>query len=116
MPRRSPAQVRRSTPYPRLTRPVPAIPGLSPRGTVAIVRLERQRLWPGAARETLDAWVSFLRDPYHRLFDPKYGCGVPMCCPDPVELRATLHAIAHALPPKDARRFRAYLTKLDDHW
>ena len=82
----------------------------------AIVRLERTRLWPGTARETLDAWELFLRDPYHRRFDPESGCGVLMCCPDPVALRGRLEAIAHALPRKDARAFRRRLAELEQRW
>ena len=116
MARRSPAQLRRDKPYRRLERPVPAIPGLSPRGLAAVVHHERRRLWPGAAREALDAWQRFLRDPYHRLFDPADGCGLLQCCPDPVELRAMLEAIVHALPSKDARLLRARLAELDALW
>lgn len=116
MARRSPARVRRDAPCPPLRGPVPTIPGLSARGTAAIARLESRRLWPGAAREALDAWALFLRDPYHRLYDPKYGCGEPMCCPDPAELRATLETIVHALPCKDARLLRARLAQLDANW
>jgi hypothetical protein len=116
MARRSPAEVRRAGPYPRLDQPVPTIPGLSPQGVAAIVRFERRRYWPGAAREAFDAWTLFLRDPYHRLFDPKSGCGILMCCPDPVELRAMLEGILCALPSKDARRLRAHLAHLDAHW
>jgi hypothetical protein len=80
------------------------------------VHHERRRWWPGAAREALDAWQRFLRDPYHRLFDPGSGCGLLQCCPDPVELRAMLEAIAHALPAKDARLLRARLAELDALW
>jgi hypothetical protein len=92
------------------------LPGLSPRGVAAIVHLERTRLWPGAAHEALQAWRVFLRDPYHRRFDPQYGCGELLCCPDPVELRSLLNTIAHALPPPDARAFRRHLAALDDQW
>jgi hypothetical protein len=92
------------------------LPGLSPEGVAAVVRLERTRLWPGAVREALDAWALFLRDPYHRLFDPEYGCGVQMCCPDPVDLSGRLEIIAHALPPKDARALRRRIAGLDDQW
>lgn len=116
MARRSPAQVRRDAPLRPLDQPVPTIPGLSSRGAAAIARFEHDRLWPGAARELLDAWALFIRDPYHRLFDPRYGCGEPMCCPDPAELRATLDAIVHALPRKDARLLRTRLAALDANW
>jgi hypothetical protein len=78
--------------------------------------LERTRLYEGAAREALDDWTRFLRDPWHRLFDEKYGCGMQACCPDRTMLRGVLEIIAHALPRKDARRFRRKLAQLDDAW
>ena len=115
MARRSPARVRAAA-HRRLDQPVPGIPGLSPRGRAALTQLERTRLWPGAARETLDAWTHFLRDPYHRLFDPAYGCGVLACCPDPAELRRILHIVIHALPQHDARTLRRRVAELDDQW
>jgi hypothetical protein len=115
MARRSPARVR-ATAHRRHDHPVPHLPGLSAQGRAAIARLERGRLWPGAAREALDAWTRLLRDPYHRLFDPAYGCGVLACCPDPDELRRILHMIAHTLPRHDARRFRRRLAQLDEQW
>jgi hypothetical protein len=116
MARRSPARVRADTPRPRLDKPVMMPPGLSVRGTAAVVQLERTRLWPGACHEALNAWARFLRDPHHRLFDPRYGCGEPLCCPDPGELRGILETVAHALPAKDARDFRQRLAILDARW
>ena len=116
MARRPPARVRHDAPARPLARPVPTIEGLSPRGLAAIVRLERERFWPGAARQALDAWERFLRDPYHRLFDPAYGCSILACCPDPDELRAILAAVVRALPDRDARRLRIQLAELDECW
>ncbi|MBM7815271.1 hypothetical protein JOE68_006136 [Saccharothrix algeriensis] len=52
----------------------------------------------------------------HRLWDPRHGCSILQCCPDPDELRHLLHLIAHALPAKDARAFRKHLATLDDQW
>lgn len=89
MARRSPAQVRENLPTSHLERSISRIAGLTPAGEAAIVKLERTRLRPGAAREALDAWVRYLRDPYHRLFDPQYGCGVLECCPDCCGVGAT---------------------------
>jgi hypothetical protein len=66
--------------------------------------------------DVVDAWTLFPRDPYHRLFDPRYGCGELMCCPDPVELRSIIETIARALPKQDARTFRQRLSILDDQW
>ena len=115
MARRPPARVRAAAQR-RLDQPVPSIPGLSPRGRAAIAHLERSRLWPGAGHEALDAWTLFLRDPYRRLFDPAYGCGVLACCPDPVELRRILHIVIHALPRRDAHALRRRVAELDEQW
>ncbi|MFG2038765.1 hypothetical protein [Dactylosporangium sp. NPDC048998] len=82
----------------------------------AIVRLERERLWAGAAYHVVDAWTRFLRDPYHRLFDSQYGCGELMCCPDPIELHSIIETITRALPKSDARTLRQRLSILDDQW
>jgi hypothetical protein len=119
MARRSPARVRRDAPYrpPDRSFPIPTIPGISAGGAVAVAHFERRRQWPGAAREALDGWAQFLCNPYHRLYDHKYpGCGLPGCCTDPFELRATLEAIVHVLPRKDARLLRARLAELDANW
>ncbi|MFI7493074.1 hypothetical protein ACIBXA_32350 [Micromonospora echinaurantiaca] len=115
MARRSPAQVRATT-HRRLTHPIAHLPGLSPRGRIAVADLERTRLWPGAAREALDAWIRLLRDPYHRLFDSPSGCGILACCPDPDDLRRVLHMVIHALPRHDARTLRRRLADLDAQW
>ena len=115
MARRSPARVRAAT-HRRLNQTGPRIPRLSRRSHTAIAPLERGRLWPGAAHEALDAWTDVLRDPYHRLFDPAYGCGVLACCPDPIELRRILHTVIHVLPRHDARALRRRLADLDDQW
>jgi hypothetical protein len=83
---------------------------------VAIEDLERARFSLGAVREALDAYSRLLREPYHRLFDPEYGCGVVACCPDVDELRSILHAVAHTLPRRDARQFRRQVAALDENW
>jgi hypothetical protein len=49
-----------------------AAPGLSPLGRVVIARLEHTRLWPGQVREAIEHWERFVRDPAHRLYDPRY--------------------------------------------
>ncbi|GAA2305117.1 hypothetical protein GCM10010149_63580 [Nonomuraea roseoviolacea subsp. roseoviolacea] len=118
MARRSPARVRADALARSQTTgaPAEAIPGLSPRGRFAVARLERERYWPGAAAEALRAWSLFLRDPWHRLFDPAESCGVMLCCPDPAELREILHAVAHVLPRKDARALRRRVGELEDLW
>ena len=116
MAHRSPARVRADSPRQRLDKPVPMLPGISARGIAAIVQLERTRPWPGAVHQPLQAWTQLLRDPYHRCFDPQYGCGELLCCPDPVEFHGLLDTIAHALPTKDACVFRRRLAILDEEW
>ncbi len=117
MARRSPARVRADPPRRGTTgEPVPTLGGLSPRGLACLVRLERTRLWPGAAAEALRAWEGFVRDPFHRLWDPESGCGVLRCCPDPDEVRHVLDLVAHALPAGDARTFRNRLAALAELW
>ena len=87
MARRSPAQMRQDAPSRPLPCHVPTIEGLSRQGLAAVVRLERERFWPGAARQALDAWELFLHDPYHRLFDPAYGCGILAYPPEAAALK-----------------------------
>jgi hypothetical protein len=89
---------------------------MSPRGVAVIVRLERDRFWPGAVAQALDSWSRFVRQPMHRLWDPESGCGVPECCPDPTQLRRIIEAAAHALPPPDARNLRHRIAVLDEFW
>ncbi|MEU4287001.1 hypothetical protein AB0E63_02165 [Kribbella sp. NPDC026596] len=93
------------------------LPGLSPHGRVVIARLENTRLQPGQVREAIDHWERFVRDPAHRLYDPRYeGCGIWECCPPVLEVRAILHVVEGNLPRRDARRLRARLDVLDECW
>ncbi|MEV0298619.1 hypothetical protein [Nocardia sp. NPDC050710] len=133
MPRRRPAQLRTATlsslrprgdtalirmwpssdGYPDISH----VPGLSPHGRVVLAGLERTRLSPGRTASALRHWRHFVRDPYHRLWDPRYeGCGIWECCPDMHEVRRILEIVARALPRRDARRFRAVLDALDADW
>ncbi|WP_225440060.1 hypothetical protein [Amycolatopsis eburnea] len=117
MARRPPARVRADSPRRRTAgERVPTLSGLSPRGLASLVRLERTRLWPGAAAEALRAWEAFVRHPFHRLWDPASGCGVLQCCPDPDELRHVLDLVAHALPAEDARAFRERVAAAAELW
>jgi hypothetical protein len=117
MARRRPARVRadalRNLPIDDHTS---VIAGLSPQGLRAIAHLERSRFHPGAVAQALRSWSLFVRDPWHRLWDPRCGCGIMECCPDLARVRATLEAAAHALPARDARRFRARVAALDAEW
>jgi hypothetical protein len=120
MPRKRAARVRAEQP-PRKPVEQPSfaargseIPGLSARGRKVLAQLESTRFYRGETARALDSYARFVRDPYHRLFDQKYGCGIPECCPDPVELREKLEMVAHALPRRDARVFRRQLAELDE--
>lgn len=113
MARRSAARVRADSVRPG-DEPVPRF--LSARGRACLARLEHTRLWPGAAAEALDALARFVRDPVHRIWDPRSGCGVPQCCPDLIEVRRVLELVAHNLPSADARLFRARVAALDELW
>jgi hypothetical protein len=113
MARRPPGSIRANDPRGRHD---PGIDGLSARGRTLLAQLERARLWPGAAGEALEALTRFVHDPMYRLWDPSSGCGQPLCCPDPVELRRTLAIVVHNLPRADARKLRARIAELDDEW
>jgi hypothetical protein len=89
---------------------VSQLPGLSPRGRAVLAGLEHTRLWPRQAEQALLYWRGYLRDPYAPRWDRPDSCGQWHCCPDIDEVRAVLRVVAHNLPPRDARRFRAVLT------
>lgn len=118
MARRRPAQLRAATPWRSrtITTRLPAIPGLSYKGRIAVARLEYEHYWPGATEETLRTWSRLLRNPWDRLLDPAHSCGEMLCCPDPADLRALLDAVLHALPKKDARVLRTRIADSDDPW
>ena len=117
MPRRRPAQLRADLLHRRpLDRTTSRVPGLSRQGLRAIAYLERSRLGGHAVSDALEAWSWFVRDPWHRLWDPTSGCGVLQCCPNPPEVRWILDAAAAALPPRDARVLRRQVAFLDDLW
>ncbi|GAA3745640.1 hypothetical protein GCM10022225_31670 [Plantactinospora mayteni] len=92
------------------------VAGLSFRGLQAIAYLERSRFTEGAVARALRAWANFVQDPWHRLWDPRCGCGVMECCPDLGEVRQILEAAGHVLPARDARRFRVEVAKIDELW
>jgi hypothetical protein len=115
MARKSPARVRADAPHRRQV-PACSIDGISARGRAVIAHLEHNQLWPGAAYAAVDAWSRLLRDPYHRLVDPSYGCPVFACCPDPDEVRRIIRMILSALPKRDARALRARIGDPDEDW
>jgi hypothetical protein len=117
MARRSPGRVRGELcGRPALGDGVEVPGGLSRRGLVELAGLERDRFWPGAAAEALDFLRLFVRDPMHRLWDERYGCGEWYCCPNPSDMHRILQAVAAHLPPRDARMFRARIAELYDRW
>jgi hypothetical protein len=124
MPRRRPAQIRADR-HARLLLGngplwlirVSQVPGLSPHGRTVIARLEHTRLRRRQTEEALQLWRGFMRNPYHRLWDPRYeGCGCWGCCTDMDEVRAVLEIVAHHLPRRDAQRFRRMLAAIDENW
>jgi hypothetical protein len=93
------------------------LPWLSRPGQVAIVDLERRKFSPCAVAFSLRWWSYFVQNPYHRLYDPRYGgCGIFECCPDPAEVRYILDVACHVLPKRDAKAFRRRLADLDAQW
>jgi hypothetical protein len=90
---------------------------LSRPGRAAITDLEHRKLSPGVVAFSLQWWTTFVQQPYHRLYDPRYqGCGIFECCPDPVEVRYILDTACHVLPRRDARALRQRLADLDAQW
>jgi hypothetical protein len=114
--RRPPARLRADTPPPGPRERIVAPDWLSPAGAAALAAFDRDRWWPVGLRPALAHWEGFLRNPYHRLWEPAFGCGEPGCCPDPAEWRAYLVALATVLPPRDARHLRRVLAELDERW
>ena len=93
------------------------LPGLSLHGRLVIARLENTRLQTGQVLEAIRHWERFVRDPAHRLYDPRYtGCGIWECCPPMVEVRAILHIVVHNLPRRDSRRLQAQLDRINECW
>jgi hypothetical protein len=91
--------------------------GLSPHGRRVIARLENTRLRPGQVLEAIRYWEQFVRDPAHRLFDPRYtGCGIWECCPPMVEVQAILHIAVRNLPRRDSHRLQAQLDRINECW
>jgi hypothetical protein len=124
MPRRRHVQVRASRQARLLVSQGPfgpqrvsQFPGLSPHGRCVIAQLEHTRLMPRQAEQALKFWRGFMRSPYHRLWDPRYGgCGIWECCPDMNQVREVLEIVAHHLPRRDARRFRRMIEAADEQW
>ena len=117
MPRSRPALVRldqraltvRSARHERVDR-------LSPHGQQIVHRLEVDRRWPGSTAEAIRNYRRWLKDPGHRLWDNKYGCGVPECCPDLADLREWLEIVVHHLPRRDRRTLQSLLDEIDALW
>lgn len=69
------------------------------------------------AEEAFRLWRQLLRNPYHRLWDPRYeGCDHWQCCPDLNQVQEILEIVAHHLPQRDARRYRRLLESINDDW
>ncbi|GLX96072.1 hypothetical protein Hesp01_40220 [Herbidospora sp. NBRC 101105] len=73
-------------------------------------------MWPGAVSDAYQGWQSLIHDPYRRLFEPSYGCGYIICCPDMSQVNGILCAAPAVLPPRDARRLRGRLRQFAESW
>ncbi|WP_254708717.1 hypothetical protein [Streptomyces lunaelactis] len=121
MPRRRPGQVRAGLAVWRRCRKneLDPIRGLSRRTLYEIVRVEETRnyLWPGAVSESLRRWRSFVHEPNHRLWDPRYpGCTEWLCCGDPIRARENLEGAMQALPGQAGRELRVLVLALDERY
>jgi hypothetical protein len=124
MPRRRPVQIRADrqarlslSEGPLGPQRASQFPCLSPHGRYVIARLEHTRLMPRQTEQALKFWRGFMRNPYHRLWDPRYeGCGYWECCPDMNQVRETLELVACHLPSRDAHRFRRMVASVDEDW
>jgi hypothetical protein len=114
MARRRPADVRLDLKVRGLRRE--PIEGVSPAGMRVIDRLEVDRRRPGATKSALRNYQRAVRDPVHRLWDDRYGCGIPECCPDPADLRRWLETVLRHLSPHDRRVLGARVATLDAQW
>lgn len=93
--------------------------GLSRRTLCEIVRIEETRnyLWPGDVGQSLRRWRSFVYEPDHRLWDPRYpGCTEWLCCGDPFRARENLEGAMLALPRRAARELRVLVSALDERY
>src|SRR5690242_7805838 len=93
--------------------PTRDFPGVSRRGMSVIAELERTRFWPGAVAQALGDWALVARDPIREHCTAESVCGSLRCCPDLDQARAIFHAVAAALPAKDAAPFRRRLAEFD---
>ena len=79
-----------------------------------IAELERKRFWPGAVATALADWDLVASDPIRQHCTSESGCGALRCCPSIGEARMILHAVARALPAKDAGPFHRRLEAAKD--
>lgn len=123
MPRRRPSQVRLDLPRPlRQWERRAVVSGLSSRILAEIDRVERERLWIGAAHEALEHWQKICRRPgrgvmhtratqYDNWYDHETGEDI-----GPERCRDVLETLVHALSPRAARDLRALIAPLDERF
>jgi hypothetical protein len=79
--------------------------------------LPNQHVSRAGSREAIEHWERFVRDPAHRLYDPRYeGRGIWECCSPMLEVQAILHVVERSLPRRDAGRLRARLDQVNECW
>ncbi|WP_261991550.1 hypothetical protein [Streptomyces sp. OR43] len=82
-----------------------------------IVRLERTRnyLGPGDVGAAVRLWTDYVRRPEGELgHDDEYGNVHEECCGNPIEARALLSIVMHAMSRRHARELRQIVARLDD--
>ncbi|MDA2814290.1 hypothetical protein O4J56_26815 [Nocardiopsis sp. RSe5-2] len=97
------------------------VDGLSAKTMAQIRRIEvlHPLLHPGATREALRTWEEYARSLSTWTMlealrgEAVIGCGIPECCPTPVEDREPLSVVLHALRRPQARDLRARVGQAD---
>ncbi|TDP90483.1 hypothetical protein [Labedaea rhizosphaerae] len=79
-----------------------------------IAELEHTRFWPGAVATALDDWALVTREPTKQHCEAESVCGSLRCCPDLDLAHRIFHAVARALPAKDAELFWRKLAEQHD--
>ncbi|MGQ5652055.1 hypothetical protein ACUJ8H_18625 [Streptomyces sp. EKR5.2] len=120
MPRRRPGHIRAALPRrPRNGDTKAVVDGLSQRALSEITRLEHtwNHLQPGDVTRAVRVWGAYVKLPVRRLWlDHESGDVHWYCCEDPLEARALLEIVLHAVSPRSARELRVVVGRYDAMW
>ncbi|MCX5554827.1 hypothetical protein [Streptomyces sp. NBC_00038] len=97
----------------------PVINGLSSRASSEIFRLEHTRnyLQPGDTRAAVHSWRDYVHRPERQLWhDYEWSNAHWYCCGNPLEARALLDTVMHAISPRSARELRRIISRFDAIW